>query len=760
MPLSAGTRLGNYEIIGPLGAGGMGEVYRAKDLRLGRQVALKVLPESVATNRDRLDRFEREARTVAGLNHPNIVTLHSVEEADGVRFLTMELVEGRALSDEVAPGGLPLSRIVDLAIPLTDALAAAHERGVVHRDLKPANVMVTRDGRVKVLDFGLAKLAESEVPASDVAVTVPISGQGLVLGTVPYMAPEQLRGDAVDARTDLFALGVLLYELASGKRPFQGETSIDVSHAILRTAPQALKRDDLPQEFVALVNRCLEKSPRDRPPSAVEANNTLRQLRRQLERRSDEPASAEVATIAVLPFANRSGSADDEYFSDGLADELLNVLAKIQSLRVTARTSSFHFKGKDLTIAEIGKALNVATILEGSVRKAGNRVRISVQLVKVPEGYQLWSETYDRTLDDIFAVQDDIAQAVVKELRAKLLGKTPDSDASGQARAEVAQAARGRGADAEAHRLYLLARHLGNQLTRSENERASLQLKKALELDPGFAVAWAELSRVYFNAMTLDSTQFHRWLELARQAALRAIELEPDMGEGYARLGSVQVIESDFERAAESFNRALELSPGSAVVLRNAGSLETRIGHVEKGIEFLRRALEVDPVNPATYQYLGRAYEAAGRVIEAEAAYRGALEVAPRMLAVRGLIACLLSRQGRHEEALDEALEEVDEEFRLEALAIVHHAAGRSAESDAALGELIERFASQDAYQIAEVYGARGEIDRAFEWLEKAHEAGDGGLSDANLSPHLRRLRDDARWMPFLKAIGQSGGTP
>ncbi|MEO5618973.1 MAG: serine/threonine-protein kinase, partial [Candidatus Eisenbacteria bacterium] len=351
MFLTPGTKLGSYEIVAPLGAGGMGEVYRARDTRLGRDVAIKVLPADVAAHPDRLARFEREARTVAGLNHPNIVVLHSVEDVGGTRFLTMELVEGQSLAQHVVPGGMPIARVVELGIALADALGAAHERGVVHRDLKPANVMLTREGRVKVLDFGLAKLAEPETVmdrTQAATMTTPLSGNGQVLGTVPYMAPEQIRGETVDARSDIFALGIVLYELATGKRPFVGATFADTSSAILRDTPSSLTRvrADLPADLGRIVGRCLEKSPRERFQNALDVMNDLRALRRTLEQGTSgappKPASQAVASIAVLPFVNRSASADDEYFSDGLADELLNVLAKIKGLRVTARSSSFH----------------------------------------------------------------------------------------------------------------------------------------------------------------------------------------------------------------------------------------------------------------------------------------------------------------------------------------------------------------------------------------------------------------------------------
>ena len=444
MPLTPGTQLGTYEILAAIGSGGMGEVYRARDLRLGRDVAIKVLPSEVASSPERLARFDREARTVAGLNHPNIVVLHSIEEEDGIRFLTMELVDGQNLAELISPGGFSVSRILELSIPLADALAAAHERGVVHRDLKPGNVMVTRDGRVKVLDFGLAKLVD---PGSEAKTVLALSTAGHMVGTVPYMAPEQIRGEDVDVRGDLFALGIIVYELAIGQRPFGGETAVDISHAILRDIPEPLTRlrSDIPNDLERIVSRCLEKNPRERSQSALDVANELRRVQRDLERgHRDAPEPAGVASIAVLPFVNRSREEDDEYFSDGLADELLNVLAKIRGLRVAARSSAFTFKGKQVTVSEVGKVLNVATVLEGSVRKAGNRVRVSVQLVKVSDGYHLWSETYDRTLDDIFAVQDDIGQSVVNELRSTLLGEEADAREKSKVKVEVAKAARGR----------------------------------------------------------------------------------------------------------------------------------------------------------------------------------------------------------------------------------------------------------------------------------------------------------------------------
>src|SRR5262245_15704097 len=762
MPLTAGTRLGPYEIVAPLGAGGMGEVYRARDARLGRDIAVKVLPEDLASSAERLARFEREARAVAALNHPNIVTLHSIEEAAGTRFLVMELIEGRSLSEVIAPGGLPLPRLLELAIPLADALVAAHEKGVVHRDLKPANVMVTRDGRIKVLDFGLAKpsQAPSGLQHSQAATMVaPLSDVGTVVGTVPYMAPEQVRGEAVDARSDLFSFGTLVYELASGSRPFAGPTPADVSSAILRDEPPSLSgvRPEVPAPFERILGRCLAKVPGARFQSALEVLNALRELQRTLDRGPASqvaPVPEAVASIAVLPFVNRSASPDDEYFSDGLADELLNLLAKLRGLRVAARTSAFHFKGKDTTIAEVGRALNVATVLEGSVRKAGPRVRISVQRVKVAGGYQLWSESYDRTLDDIFAVQDDIAQAVVRELRSTLLGEAADSRARGEAKAEVARAVKGRGTNPEAHRLRLQARHVLEGFTRQGAARAIELLDRALELDPEFAFAWVELGRAHSRAADSGAEPVVDGYTKARAAVERALELEPDLPDGHAALAQIQMVHDwDWRRAQASVDRALELAGANAEVLRNAGMLAFFNGRLDKAIQFLRETLEQDPLSARAFINLGSVYFSAGRLIEAEESYRRALELAPHRPVAHAWLAVVLLDQGRKAEAHAVAEQDPGPMMRAQAMAITHHASGRRADSDASLDQLVQKLGDFAAYQIAEVHGARGDVEDAFRWLERSYEVRDPGLTGFKPNPHFRSLRTDPRWSAMLRTM-------
>lgn len=759
MALKPGTHLGTYQILGPLGTGGMGEVYRAKDLRLGRDVAVKVLPADVTSSHPRRARLELEARMVAGLNHPNIVTLFSVEDEEGIMFLTMELVEGRRLDKLLVPGGLELSRILELAVPLADALVAAHGRGVVHRDLKPGNVMVTPEGRVKVLDFGLATIAGGE--PGDATAESTFAMEQHPPGTVPYMAPETLRGEAVDARADLFALGIILHELSTGRRPFTGATSADVISSILRDSPESVTRirPDLPSDFGRIVSRCLEKSPLDRARSAFEVANELRRLGhdggRGVRGVSESPSLERVASIAVLPFVNRSANVEDEYFSDGLADEMLNVLAKIRGLRVAARSSSFQFRASKDDVATIGKKLHVATLLEGSVRKAGNRVRINVQLVKVSDGFHMWSETYDRTLEDIFAVQDDIAHSVVKELRTALLGVEADVHASGEVKVDVARAAKGRSTDPEAHRLFLLARHLIDRYTRDETARAAGYLKEAVARDPRSALLWAELSRAYLREAGRGWVPATEGYERAREAAERSLALEPDLAEGHANLAVVRLSHDwDWRGGEASLARAMELAPGNAQVLRGVGGMTLYLGRFEEAIQRYRRALELDPLSPMAYNNLAVALHALNRFAEAEEARRKGLELSPLSGTLHATLAETLVAQGRHEEALSESMQEPDEIMRYWALAIVHHASGHPEESDEALRQLIAKYAEESAYQVAEVHAVRGDKDSAFEWLERAYAQRDSGLAGIKTSTCFGPLRDDPRWSVFLKKMG------
>jgi TolB-like protein/Tfp pilus assembly protein PilF len=467
------------------------------------------------------------------------------------------------------------------------------------------------------------------------------------------------------------------------------------------------------------------------------------------------PPAHEAPSIAVLPFINLSRDEENEYFADGLAEEILNVLSKIRGLRVAARSSAFTFKGKSAGVTDAGRALNVATVLEGSVRKGGNRLRVSVQLVKVADGYQLWSESYDRTLEDIFAVQDDIAQSVVKELRTTLFGEKPDAKAGKEATAAVAAAVRGRSADVEAHRLFLQGRHFIDRSTREDTAKGIGYLKEALALDPEFALAWAELGRAHSNEANWGWASSSDGYGRAREALGRALTLEPDLAEAHAGMAWIQSAHDWDWRAGEtSFRRAVELAPGNALVLHQAGLFEASMGRFDQGIELTRRAVEQDPLSAGAYFFLGIELVLAERFADARMALTKSLDLAPQRAATRSWLAVTLLLLGRNDEALTEAMREPEGWARNFALALIHHAAGRSAEAEEALRTLIGTNAGDAAYQIAEVYAVHGDIDAAFEWLERAYVQKDAGMPWTKIDPFLRSLHGDPRWNVFLRKLG------
>ena len=784
--IEANTYLSHYRILSKIGAGGMGQVYLAEDTKLDRRIALKLLNDEFARNSDKLTRFVQEAKAASALNHPNILTVYEIGEADGKNYIATEWIEGKTLRETLREHPspkepLPLRTVFRIAIQVAEALAAAHDAGIIHRDVKPENIMIRKDGYAKVVDFGLAKLSDIPPPASEITgdeatVAQIYTAPGIVLGTVAYMSPEQARGHDVDTRTDIFSLGIILYEMLAFRRPFNGITSSHEIVAILEKTPLPIAASGVhvPVDLETIVIRMLEKNADNRYQTAGEVADDLKSLRRRLEFEEQleltispdgdtatriyyAPAKdVETAnTIAVLPFVNMSRGSDGDYFSDGLAEELINVLSKIRGFRVAARTSAFSFKGKQTTIAEIGHALNVASVLEGSIRIAGNRVRSSVKLLKVSDGYHLWSETYDRKMDDIFAVQDDIAQSVVAELRARLLGKTSGSDISPQVVNEVAEAVKGRAANPEAQRLMLLGRHFLDRTTREDTTTAITYFRQALELDPGYALCWAELGRAYSIEASRAWVPLSEGFDRSRDATKRSLVLEPALAEGHAQLGRVQLTHDlDLREAEASYKRALKLAPGSSSVMDGAGVLAYKLGRLDEALELGHRVLVQDPLSAAFWHNLGLTAHAAGRLAESENAFRRAIELVPQRFVSHALLALVLVDQGRVEEAFEEAALEPYEVWRIWSLAIIHHAAGRKDKSDEALGLLTANHADGNAYQLAEVYSMREEIDLAFEWLERAFAERDPGVTHAKVNPRFRPLHDDPRWMDLLTKIG------
>lgn len=658
--------LAHYEILGLLGKGGMGEVYRARDTKLKRDVALKILPADMAADPARLGRLQREAETLAGLNHPHIVTLFSVEEHQGIRFLTMELVEGRSLEQILEPGGMPLPLVLEIGGAVADALAAAHEKGIVHRDLKPANVMRTARGGVKVLDFGLAKAAHDLADRGQVHTrTMDMTVEGSLMGTFAYMSPEQAQGHAVDMRSDVFSLGVILYEMACGRRPFQGENPIAVLSQILQTAPPLAHEvvPDVPRGLSDVIQRCLEKSPARRFANASEVRDALALLHKapasgvapalgrtsrvrrwavlaplvlavaavltwQLAAKRHRPAgpsrgaTAAHPVIVVFPFDNL-GRAEDAYFAEGVMDEIISRLTAVQGIGVISRTTALGYARDGKPLDEVAADLGVTYVLEGTVRwdrasPQGSRVRITPQLVRVEDGVSVWSSPFDRSLDDIFVVQAEIADQVVRNIDASLPGATaPHSDTAPTS-------------DMQAYDLYLQGKRLvewGMGPTVEDLRQGIDRLQEAVARDPEFALAHAMLSQAYSAASWSDSAAVYT--ERAGKSAATALRLDPELAEGHLAMALYHYRGSlDYTRALAELEAGRLRAPSNTELLSWTGTIWKRQGHFGEAAEILQRALALDPRNPTILGELAVVHYATGD-------YTKSVEYVDRSIALR-----------------------------------------------------------------------------------------------------------------------------
>jgi serine/threonine protein kinase/Flp pilus assembly protein TadD len=624
MLLPAGTRLGPYEIVTPLGAGGMGEVYKARDTRLDRTVAIKVLPPHLADDAHARDRFRREARAVASLNHPHICTLYDVgrevvtNTAEAVDFLVMEHIDGATLR-----GPLPPADALRFAIQIASALGAAHTHGILHRDLKPANIMLTKSG-VKLLDFGLAKLME---PDADVTRTK----DGTVSGTVAYMSPEQAEGRPLDARSDVFSFGAVLYELLSGRRAFPGDTIASVIGALLRDDPAPLQA---PTTIERIVRRCLAKDPSRRFASIADVEQALAQA--PIDEVKEAPS------IAVLPFASMSPGAENEYFSDGISEEIINALTQIDGLHIAARTSSFSFKGKSLEVPEIARRLNVRHILDGSVRTFGNRVRVTAQLTDASNGFQIWSERYDRELADIFDVQDQIVRGIVDRLKvAFAVGPPP-------------RLVKATTENVEAYQDYLTGRAMlyrrGDWITRGLES-----FQKAVSLDPRYAQAWAGIADSYTTLAYYGYRRPDEIMPAAVEAATRATIEDPESAEAHNALAVAALLwERDFTKADREFVHALTLNPRyiQARCWYGLFFLQWGVGRYEEGLIQASKAFEDDPLSAYVTTVLSFALASVGRFDEALRHARQAVEYDPQSFLARWELGHACHWSGRHDEAV------------------------------------------------------------------------------------------------------------
>ncbi len=723
MPLAPGAKLGPYEVLAPLGSGGMGEVYRARDTRLGRDVAIKALPAAVASDRDRLARLEREARAVAVLNHPGIVTLYSIEEAGGVRFLTMEVVEGRGLDRLIAPGGLPIPRVLDLVFSIADALVAAHEKGVVHRDLKPGNVMVTMEGRVKVLDFGLARLATAGPGATmDSRAETregPLTAAGAALGTAPYMAPEQIRGEEVDARADLFAIGILLYELLTGTRPFRGSTSGEASAAILRDAPEPLskRRVDAPADLVRVVHRCLEKSPDHRFQTARDLRSELDRIRLEIERGVQSPPAAAptlahgTPSIAVVPFVPLGPGGDDAFLADGLSEEIITDLSRLKDLRVISRASCFRLRG--LPAVEAGRELGVQFVLDGSLRRAGQALRINAQLVNVADGRAVWGERFDTVMDDLFSVQERLARSIVEMLR----GTISSADFAGLSDRPIR--------DVAAYECYLRARHELWQLSPVAFERARALLHAGLARVGENVLLLATLGELWVSAHEFGLIPDEQPLLEAERCAQRAAKLDSEAPATMFLSGLVHFKRGRMQEAIDALGQVLALEPGNAdaVTWLNAACFIS--GRVDAAAALAARLGSMDPLTPMSVAHEGFVDLYAGRLEAAEPKYRRWLERDlgnPFAHYCWGMVLAMRGRAGEAAAAFESVARMVPNHV-LDVLGtfLRHSLRGAGEAARAAVNTTLENAIKLSTYlapHMAAGYALLDDRERALDWLE------------------------------------------
>jgi TolB-like protein/Flp pilus assembly protein TadD len=781
-----GRTLAHYRIVGRIGAGGMGVVWRAVDEKLEREVAIKVLPLGEAGDEESRARLLREARLASRLNHPNICTVFEVGDADGLTYIAMELVPGRRLDEVIAGRALPVEMVVRLGSQIADALAAAHDQGVVHRDLKAANVIVTPEGRVKILDFGIA----TRVITGDAMTRATLGDAGTIAGTPGTIAPEVLRGASADARSDLWSLGVLLHEMAAGRTPFPGDTPIERDAAVLHAEPRALPAQ-VPPGLAAVIRRCLAKDPAGRFARAGEVRAALEALasgippvalprpdgRRGAGKRGLRVALAAagvlvlagtlvvldvgglrtrllggggrpIRSLAVLPLDNYSGDPAQQYFADGMTDELITALAQIGTLRVISRTSVMGLRNTTLTTPEIGRKLGVDAIVEGSVQRSGERVRVTAQLVRTATDEHVWARSYDRELRDALALQGEVAGAIAREVQAQL---TP------AVREQMAEA---RPVAPKSYELYLRGLDAYRRWD-EKSERAALELlTQALREDSTFASAWAALGLVYLQHQTgMPRTEENA---LARRAAERAIALEPGLGLGHVLLGQIEHEAWNWQAAEREIRRAIAASPNSFEAHHAYSHLLLDMGRLEQSGEESRTTLALDPLNTAAITHMGWQLLVEGRYVEAMKHYEEALRIDPTYEEAYWHMTYIHLLTGRPDQADATwrrlvALGAPTDTLWMKGMILATR--GNMAGASDIVARLVAARAKDpktSASSIGSLLAQIGRRDEALVWLDRAVSAREPTILNVRLNPFWAPVRDDPRFAALLRRMGQT----